>query len=51
MTTIATLALVLFIAGVFGLFAQAFGVSLGRVSPGWLGAALIGVGVLLVWTP
>lgn len=39
--------LALWIIGVVGLFAQAFGVALGRVSPGWLGAALIALAVLL----
>ena len=41
------LLLILWICGVVGLFAQAFGVALGRVSPGWLGAGLIGLAVLL----
>ena len=41
------LLLLLWIVGVLGLFAQSFGVALGRVAPGWLGAGLIGLAVLL----
>jgi hypothetical protein len=52
MSSIATLALILFIVGVLGLFAQAVGVVIaGRVSPGWLGLGLIGVGWLLTSFP
>lgn len=51
MTTIATLALVLFILGVLGLFAQSVGVTLGRVSPGWFGAGLFGLAYLLTSFP
>lgn len=40
------LILLLWVAGVLLLFAAAFGVGLGRVSSGWLGAALIGLAVL-----
>ena len=39
--------LVLWVVGVLLLFAAAFGVALGRVSPGWLAAALIALAVLL----
>ncbi len=41
------LLLILWVVGVLGLFAQSFGVGLGRVAPGWLGAGLIGLAVLL----
>lgn len=51
MTSIATLALVLYIAGGFGLFAQAVGVALGRVSPGWLGLGLIWLAFALTGSP
>lgn len=39
--------LILWIVGVLLLFAAAFGIALGRVTPGWLGAALIGLAALL----
>lgn len=39
--------LILWIVGVLLLFAAAFGIGLGRVASGWLGAALIGLAFLL----
>lgn len=51
MTSIATLALVLYIFGMVGLFAQSVSVSLGPVAPGWFGAGLGMLAFLLTEFP
>jgi hypothetical protein len=51
MSALTVFVLVLWIVGVLGLFAQAFGAAFGRVSPGWLGLALIALAALLTDLP
>lgn len=47
MTTLDVVVLLLFLLGIVLLLVQACGWTLGRVAPGWLGLALLGLAELL----
>ena len=47
MTPFTVFVLLLLVGGVVLFLVQAFGATLGRVAPGWLGAALVTLAVLL----
>lgn len=51
MTPLSLTVLLLLVAGVVLFLVQSFGASLGRVAPGWLGAALVTLAVLLTDLP